>query len=346
MANTEISTADLSADRAELVDLLFKYSTVRSNAERYQWFYEDNPDGRAEVLLARDAHTGSIIGSGAVIPRKLYVGGALSVGAVMADFWIHPEHRSLGPAVRLQRACVERAAAMGCAFFDLPQGNMPAVYKRMGMPAQSQLERFAKPLRTAPFIAKRVQQKALANALAAVGDGVLALIEWKQGGWRSKGGRSVARHTGEFGEEFSRLTGRAAAQPWTSVVRSAQFLNWRYRRHYFLQYTTFTARDSQGALLGYAVVVNSGQYSEIVDVFPTDDSRILVELLCGMSRLLRQQGDTGLTMSCLPNRSLAAILESAGLRHRQGRPLIVHEFAGAHPRGGAPWLLTYGDIDY
>ena len=345
MANIEISRADLSADRAELVDLLFKYSTVRSNVERYRWFYEDNPDGRAEVLLARDSQTGSIIGSGAVIPRKLYVGGALSVGAVMADFWIHPEHRSLGPAVRLQRACVERAAAMGCAFFDLPQGNMPAVYKRMGMLGGSQLERFAKPLRTAPFITKIVRQRMLASAMAVLGDGLLALVEWSKVGWRGKVG-SVARHPGEFGEEFSDLTGRAAAQPWTSVARSAQFLNWRYRRHYFLKYTTFTARDSQGALLGYAVVVNSGQYSEIVDVFPTDNSRILVELLCGMSRLLREQGDTGITLSCLPNRPLAQILESAGLRHRQGRPLIVHEFPGARPSGAAPWLLTYGDIDY
>ena len=94
------------------------------------------------------------------------------------------------------------------------------------------------------------------------------------------------------------------------------------------------------------MVVNSGQYSEIVDVFPTDNSRILVELLGGMSRLLREQGDTGITLSCLPNRPLTEILERAGLRRREGRPLIVHEFPGARPSGAAPWLLTYGDIDY
>jgi len=345
VANIEISRADLRADRVELVDLLLKYSTARSNAQRYQWFYEDNPDGRAEVLLARDSQTGSIIGSGAVIPRKLYVGGELKPAAVMADFWIHPEHRSLGPAVRLQRACVERAAAMGCAFFDLPQGNMPAVYKRMGMLGPVQLERFSRPLRTAPFIARIVRQRALASGLAALGDWALALSEWSKGGGRGR--TRVTQHAGEFGAEFSDLTRRAATQPWTSVARSADYLNWRYRRHYFLQYNTFTARDPQGGLLAYAVVLNSGQYAEVVDLFPADSPRAVVGLLCGMAPLLRRQGASAVTISCLPNGALTEILGGAGLRNRDRRALIVHDFAAAAGRPtAAPWLLTYGDIDY
>ena len=220
---------------------------------------------------------------------------------------------------------------------------MPAVYQRMGMLGQRQLERFSRPLRTAPFIGKIVRQSTVASALAVVGDGVLALSEWTKG----RGGSTVARHAGEFGEEFSDLTRNAASQPWTSVARSASYLNWRYRQHYYLQYSTFTARDRQGALLAYAVVLNSGRYAEIVDLFPVDRPRVLVELLCGMSRLLRQQGDSAVTISCLPNSSLAEILGRAGLRNRDRRALVVHEFgAGSRHAAGSPWLLTYGDIDY
>jgi GNAT superfamily N-acetyltransferase len=343
VANIEISAADLSADRAELVDLLFKYSTVRSNTQRYQWFYEGNPDGRAEVLLARESRTGAIIGSGAVIPRKLYAGGVLSPAAVMADFWIHPEHRSLGPAVRLQRACMERAAAMGGAFFDLPQGNMSAVYKRLGVLGGSQLASFSKPLRAWPFVETIVRPKALARALSVLGDCLLAAADRGRLGWGK--GCVVERHNGELGPEFSQLTSRAAEQPWISVARSADYLDWRYRRHYYLQYGIFTARDSRGQLLGYAVTVSSGVYAEVVDLFPVDRPRLVLELLCGMSRLLREQGDAALAISCLPTEALAGSLRNAGLRDRQRRPLVVHEFAGAR-HGGAPWLLTYGDIDY
>jgi GNAT superfamily N-acetyltransferase len=341
VADIEIRTADLSGDRELLVDLLLKYSTVRSSERRYRWFYEENPHGRAEVLVARDAQTQAIIGSGAVIPRKMYVDGVVTQGAVMADFWIHPQYRSLGPAVRLQRACMERAAVMGFAFFDLPQGNMSAVYQRMRIPADASLGRFSKLLRSRPFIAKIVPGGRIPRVAAALADPVLALADRV----RARGsGLRVEQHCGEFGSEFSELTRRAARQPWTTIARSADYLDWRYRRHYYLDYSIFTARNDRRQLQAYAIAVNSGEYTEIVDLFPLDDPQALIDLLLGMSRLLRAQRTTAaLAMACLVAGQLPDVLRRTGLRARGVRPLIIREFE----RGAArPWFLTYGDIDY
>lgn len=345
MANIEIRAADLTDDREALVELLLRHSTARSTEQRYRWFYEDNPHGRAEVLLAYDSGARAIIGSGAVIPRRMYVNGVAAGAAVMADFWIHPDYRSLGPAVRLQRACVERAAAMGFAFYDLPQGNMAAVYKRMGLLGDARLARFSRPLRAGPYLERIVPGKPLARLVGLLSDQVLAALDRLRAG---AGSLRIERHTGGFGPEFSVLTRRAAEFPWTTVARCADYLEWRYRRHYHLDYSIFTARGAGGHLEGYAVVVNTGAYAEILDLFPIDRAQVVVELLYGMFAQLRRQGASALTISCLGAGDLQQALTRAGLRDRDSRPFIVHEFAapGTTPPDRPQWVLTYGDIDY
>src|SRR5882672_8763800 len=98
MRQAQIRPAQLDADRDRLIALLKQYSTVRSTPERFRWMYLENPHGRAAVFLAVDELTGEIVGSGAVLPRRMWVAGAVQTASIMADFWIHPDYRSLGPA--------------------------------------------------------------------------------------------------------------------------------------------------------------------------------------------------------------------------------------------------------
>ncbi len=347
MGQVDIRPADLDADRELLIELLRKYSTARSNHERYRWFYQDNPHGPAEVLIARDSQTQAVIGSGAVIPRSMWVGGAPRLASVMADFWIHPEHRSLGPAVRLQQACVAHSAALGFAFFDLPQGNMSAVYKRMGMLGGATLAQFSRPLRAGPFIEKIVRGRLLTRLLEKTGDGVIGLLDAVK---ERKHGLHVERHDDGFGPEFDLLMQRVASTAGICVARSADYLEWRYRRHYYLQYSVFTARDA-GELRAYAVVGNSGSYAEIVDLFPVDDTQSVVDLLLGVVRLTRAEGASALALSLLaPSGKIEAAFKQVGLRIREYRPLIVHEFPPPESAKSGEcresWFLTYGDVDY
>jgi hypothetical protein len=347
VAQVEIGLADLETDRELLVELLRQYSTARSNHERYRWFYLDNPHGPAEVLVARDPRTQAVIGSGAVIPRKMWVNGAVRRASVMADFWIHPGYRSLGPAVQLQRACVERAAALGFAFFDLPQGNMVAVYKRMGMLEGAALARFSRVLRAAPYVEKVVPGRLLRRLLAGIGDGMITVLDAAKA--RGSGLR-VERHDGGFGPEFDELLRRVSPHRGVCVARSSDYLQWRYYRHYHLRYSIFTASDDSG-LKAYACVVRSGSYAELVDLFPIDEKRSVVDLLLGVARLMREEGAAALAMSLLaPAGGLLGALKDAGMRARELRPFIVHEFPNAGSLAAGTrresWFLTYGDIDY
>jgi hypothetical protein len=344
-----IRAADLSADRDTLIDLLRRYSTERSNRERYEWLYQDNPHGTAAVFLAIDSTSGATIGSGAVLPRKMWVEGAPQVAAVMADFWIHPEHRSLGPAVKLQRACVEYGAALGFAFFDLPQGQMPAVYRRMGLLGNDRVTRYAKPLRLGALVEKRIAWRLAARAVTALGDPLLRVADR----WAGRAGAlKIERHDGDFGVEFDELLRDAASIGGVRVARSAAYLQWRYRRHYYLRYAVHVAREGR-KLRGYAVTVDAGGTTEIADLFPTEDPGIAVDLLLGVAQSSRASGAASLAATLLPARSpVLAAFARVGLRERESRPFVIHEYRkGGSAVGGEPiahgaWLLTYGDIDY
>src|SRR5271169_5680802 len=101
-----IREGDLQADRAMLIDAFYRHLTPLSDDRRYDWLYHENPDGPGRVWIAYDADEQKVIGSGSAIPRRITVDGSELLACIMADFWIDPQFRTLGPALQLQRACM------------------------------------------------------------------------------------------------------------------------------------------------------------------------------------------------------------------------------------------------
>ena len=71
----------------------------------WDWLYVHNPDGPARAWLAED-DGGEAVGVAAAFPRRVWIEGREHTCWNLGDFAIRPDHRSLGPAVRLQRAAV------------------------------------------------------------------------------------------------------------------------------------------------------------------------------------------------------------------------------------------------
>ncbi len=338
MTDIRIRAADLEADRAALVRLLLENLTKRSSERRYCWLYLENPHGRARVWIATHRETDEIIGSGAIIPRLMHVAGELKLAAVMVDFWIRPDFRVLGPAIKLQRACIEGAASQGFAFFDLPQGNMPAVYQRMRMLGPARLTARSKPLRTEPYLRRVSSSVLITRPLSYVGDLCLKYLN----ATRAPSGCTIARHTGPIEDEFSELATRACRAHRICVARSAEYLRWRYFSHYHLQHEMFTARMDERLVL-YAIVVDTGTSADIVDLFGEYEPRVLVALLRGIAREFRERGRASLHVALHASTTWAKLLARAGLRERTARPLVIQSFGAPSPC--ADWFLTYGDLD-
>jgi GNAT superfamily N-acetyltransferase len=346
MGSLRVEPADLERDKTVLVQSLRDHLTPRSNLQRFDWLYEHNPDGRAQVIVLRDA-MGRIVGSGAVIPRKLTDGKATATGSVMADFWVHPDHRALGAALQLQRACVAVAEKLGSCFWDLPQGAMPAVYRRMGILGGHALCGMVKPVDLSTFIRARVRPRMVAAPTAWIASRVLAMRDRLATG---VGSFEVDEWHGTTGVEFDLLAQQTVPGDGWSVMRSAAYLNWRYLDHPHLRHRIFVARKAK-QLVGYAILIETETHLDVVDLRAADTSgTALVAMLVSIAQECRKLGLAGVTTSLLANDARLEQLKRIGFSVRAQRAMVIHSATQADTAMSSNLVshlqLCYGDIDY
>jgi GNAT superfamily N-acetyltransferase len=176
--NFSVRPADLDADRDVLIDLMFRYLTPMSDRPRYDWLYRQNPDGPAQVWVLTDVDRCTIIGSAGIVPRRMYVRGQEKLGAVLVDFWIHPEYRSLGPALQLQRACLAGIDAGRYAlYYDFPERSMVAVYRRLGVESSQSMVRMTKLLNLEKKLGKIGRVPLFGRSLVAGANSIIRLLD-------------------------------------------------------------------------------------------------------------------------------------------------------------------------
>ena len=162
-----VQPADLDLDRGLLIGLLSRFLTPLSDGRRYDWLYRQGSFGPARAWIATDTVSGQAIGAAAAFPRRLVVDGKKITGCVLGDFCIHPGYRSLGPALVLQRACLQQDEAAGFALgYDFPSASMMAVYERLGLQPFDRMVRLAKPLLVDRKLASWVKSQSVARGVA------------------------------------------------------------------------------------------------------------------------------------------------------------------------------------
>lgn len=325
------------------MEALFRYLTPLSNGRRYDWLYLQNPHGLAQVWVAEDSQTGTIVGVGAALPRRIYVGGTEKNGCVLADFVIHPGYRTLGPALQLQRACLESAGNGSFQFcYDFPAASMVAVYRRLGIEPRERLVRFAKPLRADRKIRERLGDSVVSSGLGIAANRWLA---WCDRGRRQKSGCDITLEQGACGEEFSWLARRVSSRYGVCVERSDQYLNWRYRAHPVYRYEILATRR-EGTLVAYAVFLQDGEQGRIVDLFGVDEPAVLSDLVTAAVSILRQRGVITVSAPILASHPHAALLENLGFRARESYPVVIYVPPHAPTSTlvqGKSWYLVDGD---
>ena len=339
----KIRPGDVETDREAAIALLSRYVNPAYDGARFDWLYRTNPAGRGRLWMAVDGATGEPVGTAGALPRWLSIGGRDLRGWLLADFCIAEHHRALGPALQLQRACLEDLAADGAAFwYDLPGRTMEAVYRRLGLAPAGQMQRFVRPVRSYHTLRPRLRSPLLARPAAFVVDLALA---W---GTRARAPLSLAAHEGRCGDEFTTLAREANPGYGAVVRRHAEYLNWRYLDSPIRGHEIVAARRD-GRLVGYAVVTTDRETPAIVDVFSIPAPRLMEGLLRGILGWLRRRGAASVTMSLLAPAFWAPMLKRTGFRARETAPVMLQ--AGAPPAWAprldhsSPWLLTHGDGD-
>jgi hypothetical protein len=256
------------SDNQEFLTILQANLPSLPHDRRFQWLYCDNPDGPAFSWFALQGAPQQIIGVTSLFPRSMWVGGKLKMCGQVGDFAVSASHRSLGPAVLLQRATFDPVNSGELAFcYDCPphQAGM-STFRRLGIQPNCKVHRYALPLRVDSQLRKRLG--AASRVPAAAGNLLLRLQRLSAPKTKAKD-IQVADHPGAFGEEFSKLDEAVKGPNTIRGRRSAALLNWRYRANPLQQYELLTARR-KGELIAFAVLRTTNEVVTIVDLFGTE----------------------------------------------------------------------------
>jgi hypothetical protein len=332
----------LDQDAQAVVKLLAAHVNPRYDAARFDWAYRLNPDGPGRAWAAVEAESGEIVGVAGAIPRRVHVDGGQQAAWVLADFCFAERYRTLGPALRLQRACLEAAGQGGVAFcYDFPAGVMMPIYQRLGAKPIGHLRRLVRLLRIDDKLRAVGVPSVLASALGAAGNLVLA------GGVavsRRTPGLEIALHSGSCGDEFSLLDRESLDETTARVRRSADYLNWRFLANPFRSHEIMTARRD-GRLAGYVVLATDAGGPSIVDLSPSPRP-VTTALVAAAVRLAHRRRASAITASVMDSHPAMPALVELGFRARDASPVIVCAAAGSSARlEQAAWAFTEGDRD-
>jgi hypothetical protein len=337
-----VRPVDLVADRDILIDLMLRYLTPMSDGARYDWLYRQNPDGPAQLWILTDSDTSTIVGSGGIVPRRMYVDGQENLCAILVDFWIHPEYRSLGPALQLQRACLAGIEAGRYAlYYDFPKQNMVAVYRRLGVETSHWVVRLTKLLSLERKLGKMGHIPLLGRSLISATNGILKFRDARRG---NRGAFTISEQKVECGEEFTQLARQASPQYGVCVARTASYLNWRFRSHFHHRFEMLTAR-SKGSLLGYILFLQDGESASIVDLFGVEDQTMKSDLVFAALEVLRRRKVFNVNAPGLQSHVQTALLRKLGFYPRELHPVVVSAPRGRAGLEGRNVFLMDGDRD-
>jgi hypothetical protein len=327
-------------DNRLLIELMRRYLAPLSNERRFNWLYKENPEGQAKLWVLLHSDTNSIVGSAAIVPRRMYVGDKELRCALLVDLWIQPEYRTLGPALKLQRACLEeiRAGAYSL-YYDFPQSSMLAVYKRLGVDASHQLVRLTKPLNVERKLGKVAQVPVLGRLLTGGTNRLLALGDELRA---HRSDCTISEQTDMFGEDITAFTRQHSPSYGACIARTASYLNWRFQSHFHNRFTILTAHQ-KNSLAGYIVFVVQGETARIVDLFSIEDRTVTADLVFSALDVLRSRGALSVDVPCLCSHSQTSFLRGIGFFARETHPVIVAAAQGSFDFGRQELFLMDGD---
>ncbi len=337
----EVRLADLKHDGGPLLKLLHSELSGNIDSARFEWLYRSGPHGEGKAWLAQELHSGELMGVAAAFPRQIFVSGKVEMGCVLGDFCVSPKYRSLGPALQLQRKCMEAISTGNqngefSRGYDLPSTSMLAVYKRLGVQTNVPFVRMTRLLRSRRKVESRVGPGAAANAVSAVIDAVLSL----SGGSRvAHSDAKIAMWRERFGDEFTQLADRVRDQWGVCTNRSADFLNWRYLDHPKRKYQVATARRG-GKLAGYVIWERNEDKMTIADWYAEEPREVRLDLIRAVVARAKTEGAESVNISVPGGHEFQRDLESLGFRARESSPLI---FLGNGCQTAERWLLLDGD---
>lgn len=313
---------------------------------KFDWFYRHNPEGLPEVFFLLHGNRQEAVGVAAIGRRRVRFGAETFMAGEMVDFVVRSDHRTLFPALILQREMHRRVRELEtyAILYGLPNSKSTPVFSRVGYRCVGQMVRRARVLRLEEYLSRHLPGW-ISSAVGAIADRVrlsaVALRRLAIGGFRSQW---LTRPDARFDE----LWRRCAAPDVLMGVRDAAFLTWRFvqcplRSYEF--FALFSTTDQR--LVAYAVCEAHERVLHVRDFLVEPDALgAWARLWTDLSLAAFRQGFKSLSLEFLGGEKLHRKLGRAGMIARDRRPLYVSSATRWEDlKREQDWYLTCADED-
>lgn len=343
--------ADIKEDKARILKF-WSDNHPRSLDRKYKWMYEENPAGKAKVWMIEHKESGRCVGIAALFPRKFSVRGKSFVAGVSGDFLVDQHHRSMGPAIMLQRCIISAADKRVVDFvYGFPNKKAEPIMKRVGCRILGSRTRLVKIVKTAPQLQKLRLNNFWISLLSPLLDFILRLISIETW-YRGKGG-FICKELNDFDERFDRLWKEEKSRFDIAGERTASILRWKFLLDPDDVNKIFAIFDSKKSVLkGYIVYCYKNNSVEIGDFVFTEDRKVILVLMTNFLRhVSRTLTPESIIISLLKNSYIIKKVKRLGFMEGKSDDNVYFyctdkvwkelTFSGALDN----WLLMQGDED-
>lgn len=349
-ASYRVEPADLDNDAQHIVALWsFNLGHAERRQAKFDWFYRHNPAGIPQVLLLKHVQCEAPIGTVGVGARSLRCGPHSVRAGLMADFAVNTQHRTLFPALTLQRAVLEQGLAQHELLYGFPNAKSLPVVKRAGFEMAGGLNRYVRVLRTQSYLTPRIPVSLrrgvgrLLDIALRLRHGLLPRLlqhERLSSSWLEQPDARFDDLWAEQETDDKLIIG----------VRDRSYLQWRFfdkpwrRSRLFVVCTRGTDE-----LIGYAVCEAEAETLHIRDCLvspPAVDN--LPQLLRALAREAAQLRFSRLSFEFMAPVELSRALDRAGMMRRDinSQPVVCATTPEvAEQLRGREWYLTGADAD-
>ncbi len=354
--------ADLTRDRATIIALWNAGLTQHGVPEaKFDWYYMRQTQACPRVYLLCHGEAATPVGVAAIGLRQLRFGTDMIFAGALVDFVAVAEHRTLFPAMRLQKTVLQRGLENHSILYGLPNPKSLGVVHRAGYSRVGMMTRFAMMLRTASYLSRHMP--------TSISHLVGPMIDWSRAlfhATRQLGAPPFkTRWLDQADEQFDALWERTSTPNILVGVRNASFLNWRFTACSISQYGFFTVYDEKTEqLLAYAACdigssVPDQATSEsaskrapptlhVRDFFVVSDThQVATSLWHLLARAAYTKGYGSISVEFHGTSRVIQTLLRSGLRPRESRPLYAAVTANLKPQLQSEfWYLTNADEDW
>jgi GNAT superfamily N-acetyltransferase len=335
-------------DENEIRQLFNTVFKIPRSIEYWLWEFRNNPGGQGIIAIAEDK--GEIVGHYSILPIKMTYSGNEILGAQSVDTMTHPEYQHQGIFIKLAREVYQEAASHGISvIWGLPnEKSLPGFKSKLDWITVGTIPGLVKVVN-----ANKILKRFLPNSLIFV-LGRLIVSASISLVFRTKKVRIIDKVSINqikiFNHKADLLWQKIRNDFGIAVIKSSEYLNWRYVNHPDGQYIIFTAeRDEE--LQGFIVLkIVSPLVGHIVDilVIPTE-THIFHRLISKAIEFFRQ-ANIGVIYCYILDDRYYQIFKRNGFK-AVGSELVLGVRANstgiseAWLKDTGKWHITFGDSD-